>query len=149
MNKTPCGTSTMGVFGYSRDAEIGLKLKIELSSLFSSSLSNLLCELSIFPALIAIRSCLLVVRGMMSLLRRTSEVVLDKRQTSKATECNLVASYSLRIFDLGQMTAVAIRIPLIEFSSRIGFSSTYVLDHTENLQRVKFVRELPSNNEEQ
>lgn len=37
MNKTPCGTSTTGVSRYSGDGEIGLKLKIELSSLLPRS----------------------------------------------------------------------------------------------------------------
>lgn len=37
VNKTPCGTSTTGVSRYSRDGEIGLKLKIELSSLLPRS----------------------------------------------------------------------------------------------------------------
>jgi len=144
MTKTPCGTSTTGVFEYSGDAEIGLKLKIELSSLLSCSLSNLLCELSIFPVssrYVPFASTCGKRNDVFIFFRWTLEVH-DEKQT---LECLTLESgrilFSFRIFDLGYITMVVNRIPLMEFSSQIGFSSTYVLDHAENLQQVKLVRE--------
>lgn len=72
----------------------------------------------------------LVAKGMMFLLsfdgHRNLSTTKDELRSLRS---NPVVSYSLRIFGLDQMTTVAIRIPLMEFSSRIGFSSTYVLDH--------------------
>jgi len=151
VNKTPCGTSTTGVSECSKDSEIGLKLKIELSSLLPRSSKFTLRTFHIRSSRYVPFVRFLAARRMTSLFsfdgcrcRPPCKAGLD---ASNPVESYFRSSSrsTYRVFSFHQMTTVAIRVPLMEFSSQIGFSSSCVhpmayYPMAENLQRVKFAR---------
>lgn len=151
VNKTPCGTSTMGVFEYSGDIEIGLKLKIELSSLLPTVLA-LKFTLWTFhiPATHrdTFRSCLFVAKGMMSLFSFDGHWKLlednDGRQTLRSLPSVILFSLHLRS-QSNDHGGDQNPFDGIFKSNRILLYLRTWSRHAENLQRGKFVRELSSN----
>lgn len=106
VNKTPCGTSTTGVSRYSRDGEIGLKLKIELSSLLSRSFKFTLQTFHIpdSPRYVSFAFAFACGRRNDVFTFFFNGCCPRGKTDSDFLRCNPVESYSLRVFSLDQMT---------------------------------------------
>lgn len=144
VNKTPCGTSTTEVSRYSRDGEIGLKLKIELSSLLPRSFKFTLRTFHIpdSPRYVSFTFARGRRNDVFTFFRRMLKTLSTRKDRLWFLWCNLVESYSLRVFSFDHMTHHGDQNPFdgIFKSNRILLYLRIQSRLAKNFQWAKFTR---------